>query len=210
VSTVTGTVTRGRNLVPAGRSGFSTVSAHRSGSRGAVVRPRLDVDGGTDPPAVDEHGDQHGEHGEPGGPQPPPPPVELEPPPEWTRDTVRTFVGLPFMVAHLYARRRGPADAWMPDDAELDLMVGPLLNMANRYAMTRSLARFGDPVAFAAAVGTYTTAESRRVALWRLEHGQGAEPTPAPDADLAGLHVAAEDAQAPVRAWRPPTIAGEA
>jgi hypothetical protein len=170
-----------------------------------VARPRLDVDGGTDPPPAAEHGDEHG--AEPPGPQPPPPPAELEPPPEWTRDTVRTFVGLPFMVAHLYARRRGPADAWMPDDDELDLMVGPLLNMANRYAMTRSMARFGDPVAFAAAIGTYSTAESRRIALWRLEH-QAAEQAP-PDADLAGLGVTAADAASP-RAWRPPTIAPEA
>jgi class 3 adenylate cyclase len=168
---------------------------------------RLDVDGGT-PPATDERDDAEREHG---AGQPAPPPIAepgLEPPPpEWTRETVRTFVGLPFMVAHLYARRRGPADAWLPDDDELDLMVGPLLNMANRYAMSRSLARFGDPVAFAAAVGTYSTAESRRIALWRLEHAEGAEP--GPDADLGvGLGVHAGDAATP-RAWRPPNVPTE-
>jgi hypothetical protein len=166
-------------------------------------KPALDVDGGTPPPtAGDADPDQ------PLGPEAPPvdqPPGPEEAPPEWTRDTVRTIVALPFMAAHLFARRRGPADAWMPDEDELDLMVGPLLNMANRYTVTRAFARFGDPVAFAAAVGTYTTAESRRVALWRLEHGQPAEATPSPDEELHGLHVAADGPQAP-RPWRPPVV----
>jgi hypothetical protein len=166
--------------------------------------PALDVDGGTAPAPV---GDADQER--PLGPDAPPvvqPPGLEEAPPEWTRDTVRTIVALPFMAAHLFARRRGPADAWMPDEDELDLMVGPLLNMANRYTATRAFARFGDPVAFAAAVGTYTTAESRRVALWRLEHAQPGEATPSPDEELHGLHVAADRVQAPPRPWRPPVV----
>jgi hypothetical protein len=174
-----------------------------------VARPSLDVDGGQPPPPTAEHGDEHGgEHGA-AGPQPPPPELQLEASPEWTRETVRTFVGLPFMVAHLYARRRGPDDAWMPDDGELELMTAPLVNMVNRYAATRALARFGDPVAFAAAVGTYTTAESRRIALWRLEHADAGDVPPMPDEELAGLHVAAETPPGAVRAWRPPRVPAE-
>lgn len=188
-------------------SGFSTGSEHRSGS--AVAKSALEVDGG-DPPAP-----QDAEHGrpEPGlaEPQPLVQPLapELE---EWAPETVRTLVALPFMAAHLVARRRGPADAWMPDDEELELMAGPLLRMANRYSMLRALARFGDPIAFAAATGTYTVAESRRIALWRLQ--TDADAWEAPDADLAaaGLHVVAERPGEPatVRPWRPPVVPEEA
>jgi hypothetical protein len=170
-----------------------------------VARPRtpsLAVDGGTPPPPPDR--DEPVEQQQPGAPPVVQPPLVEELPDLWTSETIRTFVALPFMAAHLYARRRGPDDAWLPDESELDLMAGPLLNMANRYDMVRRLARFGDPVAFAAATGTYVTAESRRIALWRLEH-EGPEP-PAPDADLpAGVGVTEAAQPAPVRPWKPTT-----
>jgi hypothetical protein len=136
------------------------------------------------------------------------PGLVVEPPAEWSREAVETFVALPFMAAHLFARRRGPADAWMPDDAELDLMTAPLLNMANRYSLLRRFARFGDPLAFASAAGTYTVAESRRIARRRLEN-EGVPPAPDEEIGFAGLHVAAERTggqSAPVRPWRPPAV----
>jgi hypothetical protein len=202
-STVTGTVSTVTGAGAAASSGFWTGSAPRSGC--VVAKPSLQVDGGQPPPAADEPELDQAAGGPAVAPALEP---ELEQPPAlWERDTVRTIVALPFMAAHLFARRRGPADAWMPDEDELDLMAGPLLNMANRYTVTRSLARFGDPVAFAAALGTYTTAESRRIARWRLEH---AETAPMPDQDLDGLHVAAsEPAGTGFRPWRPPVVADE-
>jgi hypothetical protein len=175
-----------------------------------VGKALLEVRGGEPPP--EEPDVDHAAQ-----PTPEAPPVVapglVEPPAEWSREAVETFVALPFMAAHLFARRRGPADAWMPDDAELDLMAGPLLNMANRYSWLARFARFGDPLAFASAAGTYTVAESRRIARWRLEN-EGVPAAPDEEIGFAGLHVAAErpggQSPPPVRPWRPPVVPEEA
>lgn len=177
----------------------------------------LTINGGTPPPAADDDRPQGA-----GGPlreEAPPAslvqsPTPVEAPEEWSRETLKTIVALPFMAAHIVARRQGPPDAWMPGDEELDLMTGPLLGMANRYAVLRALSRFGDPVAFTAAVGTYTVAESRRIAAWRLRY---AEELPIEEElDLGGIVTTAGGpprtperppaASEGVRAWRPPAF----
>ena len=185
-----------------------------------MARSLLEANGVIAPPADDESRP-------PGGSAPSydaAPPVQSAgsvDEPEWSRETLKTIVALPFMAAHIVARRQGPPDAWMPDDDELDLMTSPLLGMANRYSMLRALARFGDPVAFTAAVGTYTVAESRRIALWRLQYAEAYDPTAEEELLAAGLHVASEEpaarpqrapvtAPGGVRAWKPPNLAEEA
>ena len=185
-----------------------------------MAKPLLEVDGGSAPPTGDEPRPRNG--GGPGEEAPSPPFVQagvVEPPEEWSRETLKTIVALPFMAAHIVARRQGPPDAWMPDDDELDVMAGPLLGMANRYAMLRALARFGDPVAFTAAVGTYTVAESRRMTRWRLQYAEEIDEGMEEEMIPEGLHVAAErpgarparePVEAQVRPWRPPVVSEEA
>jgi hypothetical protein len=184
--------------------------------------PTLKVDGGAPPVDVDrdpdlvdelEPGAAHVDLG-----------ADLELEPGWSRETLRSLVAVPFLALHLLERRRGPADAWLPDDGELDVMATPLYNLVVRSVRLRPLARYGDGVAFAAATGTYVAGESRRIALWRVEHVGGAEP--APDADVAHLFTRAAEPQArheepprpsgpppivvdDVRPWRPPSVPSE-
>lgn len=182
----------------------------------------LTVDGGTPPQPKKKRVTRKGDPAV--APQPGPvvgtADTELEPV-RWSEETVTVLVSIPFMVAHGFARRRGPADAWKPDRAELDLMVAPLVSMANRYTVLRALARFGDPIAFVSATGAYVGGESHRIDRWRATH-EPAVPPPPPDADLAGLGTAAtapgepprRDTGSPivvegVRPWRPPMLPTE-
>jgi hypothetical protein len=172
-----------------------------------VSRPSLTVDGGRPPaPAAErEHGEEELEHGAVQVPLP----ETTDEDPGWSYSTLKTLVSIPFMVAHVVASRQGPRDAWEPDAAELGVMVDPLYNMCQRYAVLRRLARFSDPIAFAAATGAYTKAESTRIARWRAEHGQG-EPSIEPDAELDGLGVTATRLDdTTMRTWRPPNLPTE-
>lgn len=186
-----------------------------------MAKPTLKVDGGAPPADVDLDPDHVAE------PAPGAVAVDLgadaELEPGWSRETLRSLVAVPFLALHLLERRRGPADAWLPDDGELDVMATPLYNLVVRSVRLRPLARYGDGVAFAAATGTYVAGESRRIALWRVEYAN-AGGAPAPDADVAHLFTRPAEARhdepprpsgpavdvADVRPWRgPPTVPSE-
>jgi hypothetical protein len=186
-----------------------------------VARPTLKVDGGAPPPPVDDVPDDADAPLEPGAVRlDDPGDVELEP--GWQRETIRSLVAVPFLALHLLERRRGPADAWLPDDGELDVMAVPLYNLVVRSVRLRPLAKYGDAIAFTTATGTYVAGESRRIAIWRAEYVPG-EPI-APDADVSHLftrptepqprHDAPPQPSGPpidvdVRPWRPPNVPPE-
>jgi hypothetical protein len=167
--------------------------------------PTLKVDGGAPPVDADQDPDRVDElepgavHVDLGGAA-----DELEP--GWSRETLRSLVAVPFLALHLLERRRGPADAWLPDDGELDVMATPLYNLVVRSVRLRPLARYGDGVAFTAATGTYVAGESRRIALWRVQHADGGEP--APDADVAHLFTRPAEQPPPSRHDEPPRPSG--